>query len=299
MELDFKKMDLVSQKEDQIEKIIYMTKAGATDIKGLAQHIYYNKDSIMIQTLMSMLFKIRSKSLYMIDKVKKSEEYEQTSIFMSEEVIGSLYKRNKKNTYDDIKKRILKNGYIIKDLLLKYYAEKNTNYIENKFFIETILKQKSQKEILSLNPFMINQLLEYQQTPLRQEEQTIVELIDYYIEAQQYYDTPEDIEYVIYLLINNNKAELEKKLLFIISNMYQESKEHKDYEAYSKIARILENPACKPINMIDYVKNNKQAITEIIQKFIEYNFYIPEGRLQELETKPTAQYAKKIYRKNP
>ena len=160
MELDFKKMDLVSQKEDQIEKIIYMTKAGATDIKGLAQHIYYNKDSIMLQTLMSMLFKIRSKSLYMIDKVKKSEEYEQTSIFMSEEVIGSLYKRNKKNTYDDIKKRILKNGYIIKDLLLKYYAEKNTNYIENKFFIETILKQKSQKEILSLNPFMINQLLE-------------------------------------------------------------------------------------------------------------------------------------------
>lgn len=297
MVLDFKKCDLVNSKEEEIERIVYMNNPKKTNIRGLVQHICNNEDIIMLSTLMSMLFKIRSKSIYVKDKIDKSAEMEQESILMTEEIIWDLYKKSKNSR--QIKKFFSENDCIIEKLLLKYYSEKNTNYISEKFFIETIIEQNGQKEILSLNPFMINQILDYQQKPLTTEEQIIMELTNYYIEAQQYYDTPRDLEYVKHLLYNNNETnELCRKTLFMISNVYQESKEKED-RFYGRLVHKLDKMNYKPLNIINYINNDNEMFKEVLEKFINYNINIEEGRLEELEKKPSSIYAKKIYRKNP
>jgi len=151
-----------------------------------------------------------------------------------------------------------------------------------------------------LNPYMINQFLDYQQKPLSEEEQIIREIIDYYIASQQYYGKPR-IDHVIGLLGENNERynnRLERKVLFIMSNTYQETKDRND-SFYGYLMDILDKMDYKPQKIINYLSNNYEKFKKILEKFIEYNMCIEEGRLEELEKQPSAQYAKRIYRKNP
>lgn len=296
MGLDFKNYDEVTKKENEIEQIIYMQKPNRTNINGLIEQIN-NNDKIMLATLMSMLYKVRSKSIHMKEKIAKSAELEQDWIFMTEEIIWNLYKQSKNQK--QIKKFILENSCILEEILLKYYSEKNISYIGSKSFIDIILKQNGQKEVLALNPYMITQLLDYQQKPLTKEEQIIREVTDYHIDAQQYYDNPKDLDYVKHLLYTNNTPdELHKKVLFMISNVYQETKENND-SFYGKLMYILEITNYKPLNIFNYINNDHKMFRKILERFLNYNINIEEGRLEELENKPTSTYAKKIYRKNP
>lgn len=298
MELDFKTNDIVERKEAQIEKIVYMRNPNKTDIRGLRDQIVNKKDIEMFLTLMSILYKTRSKSTYIKNRIKESRTSEKNSIITTEEIMNSLYKNRKNKTR--ISEIISENGCLLDEALCKYYACKNTNYIEKKSFIDIIIRQRAEKEILKLNPYMINQFLDYQQKPLSEEEQIIREIIDYYIASQQYYGKPR-IDHVIGLLGENNERydkRLERKVLFIMSNTYQETKDRND-SFYGYLMDILDKMDYKPQKIINYLGNNYDKFKKILEKFIDYNMCIEEGRLEELEKQPSAQYAKRIYRKNP
>lgn len=316
MELDFKKYDIVDAKEAKLEEIVFMQNPKNANVKGLTKYID-EKDKLMLHTLLSIMFKLRSKAIYTKDKMPKSVESKETIIKETERIIGSLHRDLKRNRYDNIKDFIQEknpnnfrdfrrekkyiNRQIIGDLLYRYYLEKNTSYIGSKLYIKTLLDQNSAKEILTINPFMIGELLDYQQKPLTKEELIIQEVMDYLIEAEQNYANPDDvIKYTIELLEQNNKGFglKENKILYIISNVYQESKERND-SFYGKMLYILENTKYEPHKIIDYLNKNNNILIEIIEKFTDYNMYLEEGRLEELEQKPSAEYAKRIYRKNP
>ena len=148
---------------------------------------------------------------------------------------------------------------------------------------------------------MINQLMDYEQNPLTQEEKIIQEVMDYLNEAEwNYLLSDEIIGYVIKSLEKNNKNNniISNKLLFIISNVYQESKERND-DFYGKLMYILENTKFDPETIINYINNDKKILIEIMKKFTEYNREIEEGRNEVLNNKPSAELAQKIYRKNP
>ena len=62
---------------------------------------------------------------------------------------------------------------------------------------------------------------------------------------------------------------------------------------------LLESAKYDPETIINCLSQDKKTLIEIMKKFTEFNRNIKEGRLEELETKPSAEYAQKIYRKNP
>ena len=295
MGLDFKTNDIINSKEDEIERII-SKKSITANISDLAQYIKENKDIIMTRTLLSMLYKTRSKSIYMKDKIAESRQFEQDTIYMSEELIKIIYITLNRRGIKDIKRVLLENAGILNEILLKYYSEKNTNYIEEKFFLETIMNQNGEKEILVLNPFMISQLLDYKNKPLTYEEKIIREIIDYYVEAQQYYDSPKDIRYVEKLLSKNNHIkEMVNKKSYMMSNVYQQSKKYKDEKFSKNISKIFENKNLHDIEIYNFLSLYYES--EITKKFIEYNMNIEEGKIEELEKQPSAVFAKILYKK--
>lgn len=316
MGLNFKENDIVGKKEDKLEEVLFEKNPQNAEVLKINKYID-DKDRLMLHTIMSTLFKLRSKKLYMIGKIPDKVEEDEETIWEIEIIIRNLYKALKNNRYDKIKdflNETKKNDFltflmeeknenrkVLSNLLYDYYYDKNTNYIGEKFYLENITKQKSAREILSLNPYMISQLLDYQQKPLTKEELIIQEIMDYLKYAEwNYYESDKIIKCVINLFDQNNQkiGIMERKILFIVSNVFQESKERND-NYYGKMMYLLESTKYDPEIIINCISRDKKTLIEIIKKFIEYNRQIEEGRLEELEQKPSSKYAKKIYRKNP
>jgi hypothetical protein len=316
MGLNFKENDIVGKKEDKLEEVLFEKNPQNAEVLKINKYID-DKDRLMLHTIMSTLFKLRSKKLYMIGKIPDKVEEDEETIWEIEIIIRNLYKALKNNRYDKIKdflNETKKNDFltflmeeknenrkVLSNLLYDYYYDKNTNYIGEKFYLENITKQKSAREILSLNPYMISQLLDYQQKPLTKEELIIQEIMDYLKYAEwNYYESDKIIKCVINLFEQNNQkiGIMERKILFIVSNVFQESKERND-NYYGKMMYLLESTKYDPEIIINCISRDKKTLIEIIKKFIEYNRQIEEGRLEELEQKPSSKYAKKIYRKNP
>lgn len=316
MGLSFKENDIVRLNEYKLEEVLFERNPKNAEVLKINKYID-NKDIFMMHTIMSTLFKIRSKKLYMIGKIPdKNDEFED-KIWETEIIIKKLYKALKEKKYDKIKDFLNeseKNNFlafliegknenrkVLSDLLYDYYYDKNTNYIGEKFFLENIIKQKNIKEVLSLNPYMINQILDYQQKPLTKEELIIQEIMDYLKDAEwKYLESDKIIKHVINLFeFNNKKINIrERKILFIISNVFQESKEKND-KFYGKMMYVLENTKYDAETIINCLSQDKKTLIEIMKKFTEYNRQIEEGRLEELEKKASYKTAQKIYRKNP
>lgn len=316
MGLNFKENDVVRLQEDKLEEVLFERNPQNAEVLKINPYID-NKDVFMMHTIMSILFKLRSKKLYMKGKIPGKIEEDEDAIWETEIIIRDFYKALKENRYDKIKDFInetkknnfitfliegkYENRKILSNLLYDYYKDKNVNYIGEKFYLENIIKQKNVREVLSLNPYMISQLLEYQQNPLTKEELIIQEIMDYLKYSEWNYFYPEEIiKHVIDLFEQNNQKTNAKeiKMLFIISNVFQESKERND-KFYGKIMYLLESAKYDPETIINYLSQDKKTLIEIMKKFTEFNRNIKEGRLEELETKPSAEYAQKIYRKNP
>ena len=315
MGLYFKEYDIVGRNEDKLEEVLFEKNHQNAELSKLNKYID-NKDTIMLSTIMSALYKLRSKKLYMINKIPGKYEEEEDIIWETEIIIRNLYKALKGKRYDKIKDLIKSNNNnffsfliegksenrrILNNLLYNYYYDKNINYIGEKFYMENIFKQNSVKEVLALNPYMINQVLDYEQHPLTKEELIIQEIMDYLKVAEwKYIDSNEITKYIIELFKYNNKKTntKEKKLLFIVSNVFQESKERND-RFYGKIMYILENTKYDPETIINYLSRDEKTLIEIMKKFIDYNREIEKGRFEELQKKSSAATAQKIYRKNP
>lgn len=315
MGLNFKEYDIVGRNEDKLEEVLFEKNHQNAELSKLNKYID-NKDTIMLSTIMSSLYKLRSKKLYMINKIPGKYEEDEDTIWEAEIIIRNIYKALKEKRYDKIKDLIKSNNNsffsfliegksenrrILNNLLYNYYYDKNINYIGEKFYMENIFKQNSVKEVLALNPYMINQILDYEQHPLTKEELIIQEIMDYLKDAEwKYIDSNEITKYIIELFKYNNKKTntKEKKLLFIVSNVFQESKERND-RFYGKIMYILENTKYDPETIINYLSRDEKTLIEIMKKFIDYNREIEKGRFEELQKKSSAKIAEKIYRKNP
>ena len=299
MGLDFKGYDVVGIKEEQIQQMIYRPSKANTNIPQLAKHIVQKKDMMCVLTLLSIFFKEKSRAIFVQEKLELSKEDEQDTIDIAEELICTFILPIAGNDIDKIQELMKKYMELIDIILFQYYSLKNTNYIFKQMPIEIIKKQTKQKELLSLNPFMINQLMNNEQKPLTEEEKIIYELIEYLIEAEQYYDNDKKIDYVKKLLeMNTPQDELEDKIRFIISNTYQEAKEHPSHEDSDDIIRSIEKTLITE-DIVSYFKKNRDISNMFIRNFLEYNLRINEGRLNELENKPSIEFAKRIYRKNP
>ena len=295
MELNFKEHDVARNKEDEIYEIL-IKKSENTNIPELAQHITDKKDILMVRTLMSTLFQIRSKALCMTKTKSLSNNAIKEKAIYAEGLIGEMYISLNRRGLKGIKRVLIENASMMNEDLMDYYAERNRSYISDKFFIQTILDQDNAQELLGLNPFEINELLAYQQKPLTDEEKIIREIIDYFMESQDLYDSPEDIKYVEKLINKNNHIiELIRKKSYMISNVYQHARLQDDKVILDKIVNQIENDRIKGEEAYGYIM--KYYEKNIIRKFVEYNIDLEEGTLEKLKKEPSAVYAKKIYNK--
>lgn len=294
MELNFKEYDVARNKEDEIYEIL-IKKSNNTNIPEIAQHIVSKKDILMVRTLMSTLFKIRSKALYNEKELLKSCNLLAEKALYAEGLIGEFYLNLNRRGLKGIKRVLIENASMINEDLMDYYAERNQNYIADKFFIKTILDQDNTQELLGLNPLEINELLSYQQKPLTAEEEIIREIIDYFMESQEFYDSPDDIKHVQNLIKeNNNGFKRIIKKSYMISNVYQHARSQDDKIMLDKIVNPIESDRIKGDEAYDYIMRKYEK--DIIRKFVEYNIDLEEGRLEELKKEPSAVYAKKIYK---
>lgn len=194
---------------------------------------------------------------------------------------------------------------IIENFLEMYFERKNTNYIQNKMSQE-VIKDK-QKSLLKINPFAINQCIDYSANELTEEEKIINDIIEFnriaVLKLDEEVETLEEKEYQRkklnlvkkQMIKNYSKYKLSKVILFMISNLYQEIMENPIDITYNTIKATVENEQVKNDDLVKYFISSDNFSGIIIGKFIDYNIKIQENRLQELETKETKTYAKKRY----
>lgn len=293
MEIDFKEYDEISKMEKIIEGII-----DSFDIKNACIILTTPEQQLIyILTMISILYKERCYEEYLSENVNGM--LDDISIELIDEIIGQLEQQISENKIMDTTYTIKKYGQLIEGYLQRYFFKKNTNYISNKHSMEIIKSKNKQKEILKHNPLIINQLLQYEQKPLSKEEIIIQEITEFLVEAQQLYENEEEIINNIKDLMKRNykKDRLNEAIMFIISNVYQEIIEHPEDENINIIVSIVENTNIKPEQIIEHFKKSKAFSNMLLQTFIKYNLNIEEKRLEELENKPSKEYAKRIYTK--
>ncbi len=145
MELDFQLTDFVNYKENQIEEML-LRETQTTNIPNMMQYITQNNDTFMLRTLMTIMMKIRSKSIYMKDKIDKSKQNYEDKILMTEEIIKGIYLLASSWGIAEATEYILANEHNVNERVVKDFSEKGTNYILEKLVRQTICEQNREKE---------------------------------------------------------------------------------------------------------------------------------------------------------
>lgn len=293
MRLDFQKYDEISRMEYIIESII-----NRYDLSKIL--ISLDKEESqrkMILTLISILYKQKCYHEYVKEHIIDDDETD--NIEKIYEIIDILEKDLEEKNIITATRRINENGIIIQIFLGMYFSKKNMNYIKNKHYMQLVIDQDNQKELLSYNPYTINQILEYMQKPLTKEETIIADLIGYNIESEQTFIKKNEIlTFVKEIMKQNYKGtKLDDAIAFVLSNVYQEVMDNYNDENRKLIKDMVENATLKKQEIIDHFKTNDSFSNMILNKFFLYNNKIEEGHLKELETRETKKYAKKIYDK--
>ena len=291
--IDYERYDRISEMEDVVKSImstIGLQKAYIT-MKTYEQQITY------MLTMISILYKEKCYEEYLESNV--NGELDDVAVDVIYDTIDSLKECIIKNNNIKAIKIIKERAFIIEPFLQRYFSKKQQNYIAGKHSMEIVINQNNQVELLQYNPFAINQVLKYQQQPLAKEEINIKEITEFLVDSQQIYEKiSEMLKNVKKMMINNYKNDhLNEVIAFIISNAYQEVKEHTENENHNTITAIVENSKINVENIIKHFKDSDTFSNMILNTFLEYNLEIEKGRLQELSTKPSKEYAKRIYQK--
>lgn len=285
------KRDEISWMENIIEKLINefdITKQRIM-MTTKEQHITY------VLTLISILYKEKCFEEYIGEKTGDIDE---VSLDLLDEIIYEL----KMYLNKDIKRTvntIYNYRELIEAYLQSYFYRKNANYISEKYDVEIIRQQNKEKEYIQINPLSLNQLLYYKENPLTQQEKIIAQINNYNVEAEQICeDRLKQLSYIKKLLErNNSEKELEKIILFIIGNTYQEIEQDPTNEKRNDIMYAVENEKIEPSDFVSYFKENKKFSNTFLENFINYNQNIEEGRLRELKTKESYKKIKRLYKK--
>lgn len=307
MKIDFDKLDLITPLENKIEKLITHHEYEKIKTKELTA----KELKLYILTIISILYKLSKFTIYDVETSKKVDQKLAQELLNIVKVLNiftdELNKSLKQgNLYKCIMLLVLNSDFIF-EALEEYFLIKNTNYITKKMQIEKTLK--FQKHHLELNPFIINQYMKYETKKITNEEQIIGDILEYdrialiilddiveNIESDEYYK--KRIKLVKKQIIKNyNEIELNKVILFIIGDVYQELLENKKDIMYLKIKSIVENEEITTKGLIELFKKSESFSNIMIGKFIDYNIEIKEGRLEELKEKESYQYMKERYKK--
>ena len=281
------KIDFEDDETKRMETIIY----GITSLKlnnSIISLGNYQDQLEFILTIMSILYKQKCYEEYIKNHVCEHEED------MNIEIIYEIIDEKK---LIDATIKVKKYSFLIEPFIKQYYAKKMANYIAQKHQIGIIIDQNNQKELLRYNPLEINRLIKYIHNPLTKEERIIQHIIEFLIEAQQtYLDEKTQIKYIKDLMKrNNNKEELEEIISFIIGNSYQEVKDNLYDENRNIIIPIVENQNIKKQDIIKQFNNSEEFSNMFLKTFITYNLEIEKGHLDELKTKESKKYAKRLY----
>lgn len=293
VKIDYEEYDIISTMEDVIKSII--SSIGLQ--KAYISMRTYEQQVTYILTIISILYKEKCYEEYLGKNV--NGKIDDIAVNLIYEVIDTLREQLENDELLKATRYIKENGYIIETFLQRYFEKKSTNYITKKHALEIVKSQNNQHELLEYNPFTINQLLTYENKPLTKEEIMIQEITEFLVESEQTLDEKREIFANTKELMKKNYDEkkLNEVISFIISNSYQELMEHLDDENRNIIIPIIENPNVNPKDIIDHFKEKDSFSNMFIQIFVKYNLTIKEGRLKELEEKPSKKYAKKIYQK--
>lgn len=295
MKIDFEKYDETSKMEIVIEGIIKMFGLTHAYIK-----LSNEKDQLIYAlTILSILYKERCYEEYLAQNI--NGKIDEESIAILDEIIEELKTNIQEKDLDEVTCTIKNYGELIKIYLERYFMKKRTNYITKKHSIEIITSQNNQKQLLSYNPFAINQLLEYEQKPLTREEIIIEDIIELLMESELHCKTKEQILKKLKQLMKQKykKEELDEVISFIISDTYQEVIDNPLDENRNIVIPILENSDIKKEYIIKHFNEDDNFSSMILKTFISYNYNIQEGRLEELEQKPSKEIAEKMYKKKP
>lgn len=190
---------------------------------------------------------------------------------------------------------IAQNIIVINRILKNYYFPRN--YIYPRYYNELLISETG-KKILLENPFFINNHMEYFCfNRITKEEQIINTIIEYYFSAKK--ETKHENETLIatkkVMQKNLKPKELENYILFIISNTYQEVMENNADIEYIQIKHIVENKNNSKYDLIKCFLENDYFSNVLLARFIKYNMNIEKTRLNDLKTKPSFQYSKRLY----
>lgn len=291
--LDFEKYDKISKIELIIEDIIRKLKLDKVLIKLATE----SQQKQFTLTILSILYKQKYYQEYLKKHVIEFEQ--DNDIKILQEIIDAIKQPLEEDKIIETIYIIKNYGYYIQFYLEMYFQKKRKNYITEKHSTKLIFDQNKQKEILEINPYMINQLLSYLQKPLTKEETMIEEIMEFQMEASQTYQTEEKmLEYIKTLMKNNyNEEQLNETIAFIISIVYQKIIEDYNDQNRNIIKGMIENEKIDKNKIIEHFKNANSFSNKILNRFIMYVNKIEKGYLEELEHKESKKYAKKIYDK--
>ena len=102
MRIDFKENDIVEFKEKVLSDTIFEKNTANAEVARINKYID-NEDRFMLQTIMSTLYKLRSKRAYMMGRIPGKYEQEENTIWETEIIIKIFYEALKENRFDKIK----------------------------------------------------------------------------------------------------------------------------------------------------------------------------------------------------
>lgn len=293
MDIDFRNFDCITPIEDKLEEF-YNT--------GLYNFDGSNEDKVIyILTLLSILYKEKTYSNYLARQIKSFssgltrdllDEVDALDLVISE-ISSGLY-------HKDINKCIVL-IYAYRDFIYEnldvYFKRKKENYIFQKIIFDVIKEQSKVKSLVQLNPFVINQVLQYEQCPLSRDERLIADVLEYYYFCL--YKYPRNVIKLFkavkkLMFINIDSHRLYDSVLFMFCDVYQELLEH---DMDNKFKNVLEDKNISTTKLFKMFKDNDSFSSSIISHFVKYNIGIEEGRLDYLKSLPSYQYVYKKLKK--
>lgn len=290
MKIDFDKYDQITDMEKQLEKLIKITKLSEYETYPL------NSDNKLIfaLTILTILYKEKIYNIHLIKKLKKTnpitiKKLEHYAIGIQQIFLDLKECLQEYDLYESLE-TIKDYGDEIQIILTKYFKRKN--YILEKMPIEIITQEKNLKELLKMNPFIINQCIKHKN--LTKEEKIIADILEYYNTLVTSDDYINNIKSII--MKNNDEKNIKKIIMFIISDIYQEIKEDMQ-EENKTIQGLIEDETIQNEEIINLFINNNKFSKECLEYFLIYNMNIKKGRLEELKNKPSYNYIKRRCKK--
>lgn len=299
--IDLAYYDRLSGMEERLKKILENNFACYSFSTSEIYFPKYENQIIYFLTILTILYKEQQIDEYIeettIDTayhIDTSEEIEEIQF-----VINKLLYAVQEKNIELSTKIIMEHGILIDELIKQFYMRKEQNYILEKEAMYLIVENKKIKELLSMNPFAINQYLQYKSSPMTQSEKIICDILEYSRISKFNNITNQEValKCIKQLLIKNyEKQELEKAIIFIIGNVYQETEETANV-LYNELRHIIENPKITNKQIQDYFMSNDVFSNKVLNAFIIYASKIKFERLQSLAEKPSYQYIKNRQKK--